>query len=204
LGQDSNDNHAINVLMGWRRHIFFVDDNLIGLPAKAKELLRALIPWMEGRLLPITFSDDIGSQTGAINVVPTRPAEEIARELLRIYEVLYEPRAYAERTFNNFARMRLRPIKKAFQMPTSGELRAVAIAAFRQMILSPCRWTFFKLFVKAIVTFPGRLPDYLTASVVAEHYFEYRRTIRQQMTGVASLDPATAPSNRAQNVIAQH
>ena len=307
--------------MGWRRHIFFVDDNLIGLPAKAKELLRALIPWMEqrgypfdfttqvsvnlardeelldlmlqagftrvfvgiespdieslemsgkhqnvsidldracdaiaraglqiiagcivgfdnekpgadqrlinfavrnqipemfitqlqvgpgtdlwtrlekeGRLLPLAFSDDVGSQTGAVNFVPTRPSEEIAHEFLRIYEVLYEPRAYAERTFNNFAKMRPRPIKKAFQMPTWGELRAVVIAGFRQMILSPCRWTFFRLFVKAIMTFPGRLPDYLAACVVAEHYFEYRRTIRQQMIGVASRNPAAASPDDA-------
>lgn len=295
--------------MGWRRHVSFVDDNLIGVPAKAKELLRALIPWMEqrgypfdfttqvsvnlardeelmdlmvragftrvfvgiespdveslelsgkhqnvgidldqacdviaraglqiiagcivgfdnekagadqrlidfavrnqipemfitqlqvgpgtdlwtrlekeGRLLPIVFCDDLGSQTGAVNFVPTRPPEEIAREFVRIYEVLYEPRAFAERTFNHFAKMRPRPIRKAFLMPAWGEVRAVAITGFRQLILSPCRWTFFTLFVKALVMFPRRLPEYLTACVLAEHYFEYRRTIRRRMNSVA-------------------
>jgi radical SAM superfamily enzyme YgiQ (UPF0313 family) len=301
---------------GWRRHVFFVDDNLIGLPRKAKELLRALIPWMEqrgypfdfttqvsvnlacdeelldlmvkagftrvflgietpdveslelsgkhqnvgidldhacdvitraglqiiagcivgfdnekagadqrlidfavrnqipemfvtqlqvgpgtglwtrlekeGRLLPIVFSDDIGSQTGAVNFVPTRPSEEIAREFVRIYEVLYEPRAFAERMFNHFAKMRPRPIKKAFLMPTWGEVRAVTIAGFRQLMLSPCRWTFFTLFVKALVTFPRRIPDYLSLCVVAEHYFEYRRTISRQMNSVAGGNRAAA------------
>ncbi|MBI5572279.1 MAG: B12-binding domain-containing radical SAM protein [Desulfomonile tiedjei] len=41
--------------MGWRRAVFFVDDNLIGSIAKAKELLRKLIPWMEERGYPFAF-----------------------------------------------------------------------------------------------------------------------------------------------------
>ncbi|HEY3382691.1 MAG TPA: B12-binding domain-containing radical SAM protein [Vicinamibacterales bacterium] len=303
--------------MGWRRHVFFVDDNLIGLPGRAKDLLRALIPWMEqrgypfdfttqvsvnlardeelldlmvragftrvfvgiestdieslkmsgkhqnvmidldhacdvitraglqiiagcivgfdhekagaddrlidfairnqipemfvtqlqvgpgtdlwkrlekeGRLLPMAFSDDIGSQTGAVNFVPTRPPEEIAREFVRIYDVLYEPRAFIERTYHHFAKMRPRPIKKGFFMPTVGEVRAVAIAGFRQLVLSPCRWTFLKMFVKAVVTFPGRLPYYLTSCVTAEHYFEYRRTIRRQQNAVVGRHGEAAP-----------
>jgi len=305
--------------LGWRRHVFFVDDNLIGLPARAKDLLRALIPWMEqrkypfdfttqvsvnlgrdqalldlmvragftrvflgiettdresltmsgkhqnvtidldracdaitraglqiiagcivgfdhekpgadqrliefavrndipemfvtqlqvgpgtdlwnrlekeGRLLPIDLSDDIGNQTGSVNFVPTRPREEIAQEFVRIYDVLYEPRAFIKRVANHFAKMRQRPVKKGFLMPSIGEVRAVAMAGFRQLVLSPDRWTFLRMFLKAIVRFPRRLPDYLTLCVTGEHYFEYRTTIRRQMA--AAVRPAFAATPTA-------
>lgn len=38
--------------LGWRRYIFFVDDNLIGQPLRAKALLKEMIPWMEERGYP--------------------------------------------------------------------------------------------------------------------------------------------------------
>jgi radical SAM superfamily enzyme YgiQ (UPF0313 family) len=40
---------------GWRGNVFFVDDNFIGNPSKAKDLLRELIPWMEGLGHPFDF-----------------------------------------------------------------------------------------------------------------------------------------------------
>ena len=42
--------------LGWRRHIFLVDDNFIGNPLSAKALLRQLIPWMDERGHPFEFS----------------------------------------------------------------------------------------------------------------------------------------------------
>lgn len=41
--------------LGWRRLIFFTDDNFIGNIQKTKELLRDLIPWMEARKRPFNF-----------------------------------------------------------------------------------------------------------------------------------------------------
>ncbi len=41
--------------LGWRRTVFFVDDNFIGDPGKTKTLLRQLIPWMEMRGHPFDF-----------------------------------------------------------------------------------------------------------------------------------------------------
>ncbi|MFH0823145.1 MAG: B12-binding domain-containing radical SAM protein [Pseudomonadota bacterium] len=41
--------------LGWRRGIFFVDDNFIGKPLKAKALLKRLIPWMDQRGHPFEF-----------------------------------------------------------------------------------------------------------------------------------------------------
>lgn len=41
--------------LGWRGNIFFVDDNFIGSPPKAKGLLKKLIPWMGSRGHPFDF-----------------------------------------------------------------------------------------------------------------------------------------------------
>jgi radical SAM superfamily enzyme YgiQ (UPF0313 family) len=42
--------------LGWRRHIFFADDNFVGRPARTKAFLQELIPWMEDRGYPFEFS----------------------------------------------------------------------------------------------------------------------------------------------------
>jgi len=41
--------------LGWRGNVFFVDDNFIGSPPKAKYLLKKLIPWMGDRGHPFDF-----------------------------------------------------------------------------------------------------------------------------------------------------
>lgn len=41
--------------LGWRRDVFIVDDNFIGHPARARKILRALIPWMKSHGEPFTF-----------------------------------------------------------------------------------------------------------------------------------------------------
>ena len=42
--------------LGWRDHVFIVDDNFIGNQAKVKkEILPAMIKWMEQRERPFTF-----------------------------------------------------------------------------------------------------------------------------------------------------
>ena len=41
--------------LGWRRMVFFVDDNFIGSGQRTKELLKELIPWMDARNRPFNF-----------------------------------------------------------------------------------------------------------------------------------------------------
>lgn len=41
--------------LGWRRHVFFADDNFIGSVQKTKALLKELVPWMESRNRPFNF-----------------------------------------------------------------------------------------------------------------------------------------------------
>ncbi|HEY3381072.1 MAG TPA: DUF4070 domain-containing protein, partial [Vicinamibacterales bacterium] len=140
----------------------------------------------EGRWLPTAWSDDLGSQTGSINFETTRPLEEINAELAHVYEALYEPGAYIERAFGQFARMRPPTFQRAFLMPTASELRALAIMLFRQTVLYRSRWTFLRRLAQALARFPERVPAYLAACVIGEHYFEYRHTVSGQLAGAAS------------------
>ena len=41
--------------LGWRKHVFMVDDNLIGNPMRAKALLKELVPWVKERGYPFVL-----------------------------------------------------------------------------------------------------------------------------------------------------
>lgn len=135
----------------------------------------------EGRLRFSGFNDNFGSQTGLINFIPTRPRSEIVREFIRLYNVLYDPEFYLNRSFEYLSRMESTPPKKAFSLPHLSELKAVFIALFRQGVLDPSRFTFWKFFFKALVRFRGRFRYFISACVVAEHYYEYRGTIQNEL-----------------------
>ncbi|MFH0823503.1 MAG: B12-binding domain-containing radical SAM protein [Pseudomonadota bacterium] len=135
----------------------------------------------EGRLMFRGFNDNFGSQTGLLNFLPTRPLNEIATEFIHLYRVLYEPKHYLERSFEYLSRMESPPPKKAFSLPYISELRSVFITIFRQGVLYPSRLTFWKCFFKGLLRFPERFRYFLSACVVAEHYYDYRRTIEVEL-----------------------
>jgi radical SAM superfamily enzyme YgiQ (UPF0313 family) len=135
----------------------------------------------QDRLLFAGYDDKLGSQTGLINFLPTRPRREIAQEFMHLYEVLYDPEFYLKRSFEYLSRMESLPPKKAFSPPYLYELKAVSVTLFRQGVLYPSRFTFWKFFWKALFKFPRRFRFFLSAFIVAEHYYEYCHTIRAQL-----------------------
>jgi radical SAM superfamily enzyme YgiQ (UPF0313 family) len=135
----------------------------------------------EDRLLSSGYDQNFGSQTGLINFIPTRPIQEIVNEFTRLYEVLYDPAFYMERTFKHFAAMPDPPYEKGFSLPYLSEIRAVLITIVRQGILYRSRWTFWKYFLGALRKFPKRFKYFLSSCITAEHYYEYRRTIKAQL-----------------------
>jgi radical SAM superfamily enzyme YgiQ (UPF0313 family) len=136
----------------------------------------------EGRLKHWKFDKDIGSQTGLSNFVPTRPLVEIAEEFINLYQVLYDPGFYVERSFRHIARMEPSPLKKSFSIPSLPELRAVMITLYRQGVRYPSRWKFWKYFFTAMFTFPSsRFEQFLSACVMGEHYFEFRDTVNTKL-----------------------
>ena len=135
----------------------------------------------ESRLMFDGFNDNLGSQTGLINFRPTRPRSEIAEEFIHLYNVLYDPEFYLNRTFEYLSRMESLPPKKAFSLPYISEMRALFITLFRQGVLYPSRLTFWKSFLRGLLRFPQRFRYFLSACVVAEHYYEYRQTIENEL-----------------------
>lgn len=302
--------------LGWRRHVFFVDDNFIGSVQKTKALLKQLIPWMEARNRPfdfytqasvnlaadeklmedmyvagfnrvfvgvetpdeaclkgagkiqntnvdlnqvcrkiskggfqviagailgfdeetkgaggrlISFAEDnhipelfatllqagpgtdlcvrlksenrllemkeehLSNQTGLVNFVPTRPLEEIANELVAVYDTLYKPETYMTRAYHHFAEMDPPRHKKPFKLPYIWELRASAITIFRNGVLYTTRVLFWKYFFKALWKFPTRFDRFIVSLIVAEHYYDFKNKIR---SGIKSQLTELSPELR--------
>jgi radical SAM superfamily enzyme YgiQ (UPF0313 family) len=59
--------------LGWNRAVFFVDDNFVGNPSKAKHLLQELLPWLETRKRPFEFytqaSVNLAAQTENLDLM---------------------------------------------------------------------------------------------------------------------------------------
>ena len=305
--------------LGWRRTVFFVDDNFIGNPGKARELLRELVPWLEERGFPFDFitqasvnlasepeildlmakagfnrvflgietldteslkaakkvqnvkidinqacqtinragmqiiagcilgfdneqpgadkrlidfavrtqipemfitllqvgpgtdlwtrlekegrlrwrgmEEDIGSQTGLINFVPTRPVTEIVEEYIHLYQELYDPGFYVERAFNYVANMQPLPIKKPFAMPYVYELRAALVSIFKQGIVYRSRLKFWKYFLAALFKLPlPRFVQFISICVLGEHYFEFRNTVKDKLLYKLNKEGLLAPA----------
>lgn len=306
--------------LGWRRTVFFVDDNLIGNPPRAKELLRELIPWMEQRKHPFDFytqasvnlaaddelldlmvragfrqvflgieTTDVGSlkqakkfqnaavdlggacekinrsgleiiagcivgfdneergadrrliefalanqipemfvtllqaapgtdlwgrleregrllndgtdegflsQTALINFVPTRPTAEIVAEFVRVYEELYEPRAYLGRAFGHLSRMAVPPPRRGLFLPTLREIRGVANTILRHGVLYSSRGVFWRYLFTALRRFPERSILFLIYCLRGEHYYTYRRTVKAQLQELLDARGVEAPFKR--------
>jgi radical SAM superfamily enzyme YgiQ (UPF0313 family) len=135
----------------------------------------------EGRLLPVNH-EHYSNNTGLMNFVPSRPMGEIAGELINLYEVLYDPAFYLDRAFNHILEMAPPPERKPFKPPYLCELRAVLIVLARQGIIYPSRRKFWKYLFRTLTEFPWYLNRFLTYCVIAEHYFEYRQTIKSTLT----------------------
>lgn len=147
----------------------------------------------EGRLLAGGYDDNLGSQTGLPNFLPTRPMRQIVGEFIRLYEVLYDPESYQERAFQHISRMKPAPIKKGFSLPLFSELRAVAITLFRQGVKPSYRGKFWKLFLTGIVRFPKNFHHFLSACIVGEHLYEYRKTIKDKLNTSLAQNEEIAP-----------
>ena len=157
----------------------------------------------EQRLLGIDF-EHMSNQTGIMNFVPTRPVPEIVEEFIDIYSTLYAPEPYLKRVYDHFAKMAPVQFTRSFRAPYFSEVRAVLITIFRQGLLYPSRRYFWKYLFKALWHYPKRVDRFLTACVVAEHYYEFSRNIcpilrsqlkrMEQDTGTTTI-PAVETTN---------
>ncbi len=161
----------------------------------------------EHRLLGIDF-EHISNQTGIMNFVPTRPVAEIVEEFIEIYATLYAPEPYLQRVYDHFAKMAPVKFTRAFKPPYLSEVRAVLITIFRQGLLAPSRLHFWKYLFKALWNYPKRVDRFLTACVVAEHYYEFSRNIcgilRSQVEALEQASDTAIPREADTSDLSSH
>jgi radical SAM superfamily enzyme YgiQ (UPF0313 family) len=51
--------------LGWRQRVIFSDDNFIGVPTRAKTLLKQMIPWMESKTRPFDFFAQVSANVAS-------------------------------------------------------------------------------------------------------------------------------------------
>jgi hypothetical protein len=135
----------------------------------------------EGREPFFTTEGNEGNSSGLMNFKPTRSIEEIVEEFIDAYDTLYEPSAYLERSYAQFAMMDPLPYKAKRPLPEWGQLKAMAVAAFRQGVLYPSRFTYWKLMFKALWNFPERFDRFIFCSVFLEHLYLFKKVIAVEL-----------------------
>lgn len=128
------------------------------------------------RLLGSDF-DTISNQTALINFIPTRPLDEIVQEFIELYQTLYEPGNYMKRVFEHYSNMNPPKVNKSFKLPYLAELKAALVTIYRNGFVYDSRLDFWGYLWNALWRFPDRLDRFITALVVAEHYYEFRLSL---------------------------
>lgn len=136
----------------------------------------------QGRLLP----NQAGlNQSQLMNFLPTRPLDEIAREYLEAFHAVYDPVRYLERAYRCFLRMAPPPRRAGAKPdrppPDWRELRAALIIAWRQGLRRRTRWRFWYRLAGILLRNPRVWQHYLTVCAHAEHFLEFRETVRQEI-----------------------
>ena len=96
--------------------------------------------------------------------------------------VLYERGSYIKRAFEHLARMVPPPVNRGSYTPSLLEILAALKTVLRLGVISPSRWTFWKSLIGVIIKFPKRMRHFFAYCIALEHYYVYRRTIKDQLT----------------------
>jgi hypothetical protein len=146
----------------------------------------------EGRLLA---HDAPLNQTVLMNFVPTRPAEEIAREFMDAMWVLYDPVRYLDRTSRCFPKLGRNapktPSREASSTHRRSRLtlreiewraaRALAVVMWRQGVRRRSRWKFWHHLASILRHNPAVWTQYLGVCAHNEHLLRYRETVRREI-----------------------
>jgi radical SAM superfamily enzyme YgiQ (UPF0313 family) len=135
----------------------------------------------EGRIAGDLATENIGSQTNMINFIPTRPRKEIVHEFIRVYEELYEPKAFIQRAFKYCVKMQAPHFKRSFALPNKREMYAVLTVLFQRGILNRPGLLFWKYIAKMIFIAPKRIEIFMTLCIMGEHFYTYRHTIKHEL-----------------------
>ncbi|MBH8573969.1 B12-binding domain-containing radical SAM protein [Nostocaceae cyanobacterium CENA369] len=144
------------------------------------------------------------NQTTLTNFIPTRPLEELAREYIRCFWELYEPKRYLARVFRHFMAMKPTPHKKKFRAVEFKDIRALAIVCWRQGIKRSTRFQFWHQLFAIILHNPKVLESYITNCALFEHFIDYRQIVRSQIEDQLAQFLATEANLKTQALTQQY
>lgn len=155
----------------------------------------------EGRLLPERMKES--PITDSIGVrpffIPSRPEEQIIDEYLEVWDTVYEPRRFLERTYRFYLGMRpTRGATARRQGKTLPKTTPKAQVSLRQKIkdvymvltlswqlglVASTRWQYWRQLLGILRKNPSRKIGYLVTLIRGEDMFHLRDLIRQRLTG---------------------
>ncbi|MGC8907067.1 MAG: B12-binding domain-containing radical SAM protein [Desulfomonilaceae bacterium] len=136
----------------------------------------------EGRLLNGDGFEVTDWKKLRMNFTPTRPASDIIREYVNIYEKLYEPTAYLRRSYLHLAQMGPPPDNVPFKIPDAFEMGVLFKTALRWGLFSKTRLQFWTLIAKLLMDFNRtRFSLFIRSCVVLERYLDMKRDLWRQL-----------------------
>jgi len=138
-----------------------------------------------GRLLDDGLGGGDINQTTLMNFIPTRPMEQIAREFVDGFWVLYDPVKYLDRTYRHFMMFKdvKFPRKPAWARgePDPFAKRSMRVVMWRQGVVRKSRWKFWLRLYQMYRHNPGGIGSYLSTCAQAEHFLSYRELVRKEI-----------------------
>ncbi|MBD2259735.1 B12-binding domain-containing radical SAM protein [Pseudanabaena sp. FACHB-2040] len=176
-----------------QRIVQFVEETAI--PTAMLSMLQALPDtalWhrlnREGRLIVDKGSADINQAT-LMNFVPTRPIEEIVDEFITAFWNLTDPLSLLNRTYRHFI-MLAEGQRQYYENRTKSAgspdvtwviVRAMLIIFWRQGVVRKTRFRFWANLASLLMKYPEVVPNYLGVCAQAEHFIDFRETVRNQI-----------------------
>ncbi len=131
------------------------------------------------------------NQTTLMNFIPTRPIEEIAEEYMESFWQLYEPETFLNRAFRHYLLLGQAPChqhprgksnSKPHDKPSWLVVRGLIWILLRQGVFGNTRTTFWKYLWRIWRENPGGVVSYLTLLAQLEHFLDYRKTIKKEIS----------------------
>lgn len=119
-----------------------------------------------------------------MNLTPTRPLAEIAREYVETLWELYEPARFLDRTYRYFVRLgapRWDASLRLERRPTWGDVRALLTVLWRQGMKRSTRVRFWHHLAAVRRRNPRMVMEYLIVSAQLEHFAEFRESERRRV-----------------------
>ena len=119
------------------------------------------------------------------NFVPVRPIDEIARELINFYEVIYEPARCLRRAFDQTALLGDTPGRLRWRIPQFHEMQLMLSVIRQHTFGFPTRWTFWRYLLTIAWRWPTKVYSFLIMLAYAQDYFDHRLVVRKHVSETA-------------------